>query len=155
MSYMQDLRQIAGTRPLIMIGSTLLMLNQSGQLLMIKRTDNHCWGVPGGAMEIGERLEETVKRETLEEIGIELDELEFFGVYSGQELYYQYPDGAEVYNVSAVYLTTNTGEEITVNPDEHAEYKYFDLNNLPGEISPPIKPILRDLVKRQLLKAGD
>jgi len=126
----------------------LLALNPYNQLLMIKRTDNGCWGVPGGAMELGEELEDTVRRETKEEIGIEVGDLELFGVYAGPELYYQYPNGAEVYNVTAVYLTRNLSEEIEVNPDEHSEYRYFDLHDLPAEISPPIKPILRDLVSK-------
>lgn len=153
MGYMHELRQIVGTRPLIMVGATLLVLNQDNQLLMIKRTDNRCWGVPGGAMELGESLENTVKRETQEEIGINVKDLELFGVYSGQELYYQYPNGAEVYNVSVVYITRNVSEVIKVNLDEHSEYKYFDVHNLPAEISPPIKPILRDLASKESLTA--
>jgi 8-oxo-dGTP pyrophosphatase MutT (NUDIX family) len=153
MDYMRELRQIVGNRPLIMVGATLLVLNPDKQLLMIKRTDNKCWGVPGGAMELGESLENTVKRETKEEIGIDVTDLELFGVYSGQNLYYQYPNGAEVYNVSVVYLTRSTNEVIQINPDEHSEYQYFDLHSLPAEISPPIKPILRDIASRESLKA--
>jgi mutator protein MutT len=115
---------------------------------MIKRTDNNRWGVPGGAMELGENLEETVKREVREEIGVDVKDLELFGVYSGQELYYKYPNGAEVYNVSVVYIIRNFNEKVMVNPDEHSEYKYFVVRNLPEEVSPPIKPILRDLQAR-------
>jgi ADP-ribose pyrophosphatase YjhB (NUDIX family) len=152
MDYMYELRQVVGNRPLIMVGATLLVLNQDNQLLMIKRTDNKCWGVPGGAMELGENLENTVRRETQEEIDLEIRNLELFGVYSGQELYYKYPNGAEVYNVSVVYLTRDVSETIKVNPDEHSEYRYFDIQNLPTEISPPIKPILRDLASREGLK---
>lgn len=148
MDYIKELRQIVGTRPLIMVGATLLALNRDNQLLMIKRTDNRCWGVPGGAMDLGESLEETVKRETVEEIGVEVKDLELFGVYSGQELYHKYPDGNEVFNVSVVFITRNLDEPINVNLEEHSEYKYFDIQTLPTEISPPIKPILRDLVSK-------
>ncbi len=153
MGYMHELRQFVGNRPLIMVGATLLALNKDHQLLMIKRIDNGCWGVPGGAMELGESLENTVKRETQEEIGIDVKDLELFGVYSGQELYYRYPNGAEVYNVSVVYITRNFQGEVKVNSDEHSEYKYFDVHYLPADISPPIKPILRDLASRESLKA--
>jgi mutator protein MutT len=145
---MNELRQLVGKRPLIMVGATLLVLNQQNQLLMVKRTDNGCWGVPGGAMEPGESLEDTVTRETKEEIGIEVKEMELFGVYSGQDLYYQYPSGAEVYNVSIVYLTRNIEGVIEVNQHEHSEHRYFSLHQLPSEISPPIKSILRDLVNK-------
>ena len=148
MGYIHELRKFVGNRPVIMVGATLLVLNQENHLLMIKRTDNNRWGVPGGAMELGESLEETVKREVREEIGVDVKDLELFGVYSGQELYYKYPNGAEVYNVSVVYIIRNFNEEVIVNPDEHSEYKYFDVRNLPDEISPPIKSILRDLQAR-------
>lgn len=145
MSYINEIRQLIGARPLIMVGATLLIVNQQDQLLMIKRTDNGCWGVPGGAMEPGERLEDTVKRETQEEIGVEVEEIELLGVYSGQDLYYKYPNGAEVYNVSVVYLTRGIKSSIHLNQEEHSEYHYFDIHHLPLEVSPPIKPILRDL----------
>ena len=148
MGYIHELRKVVGNKPLIMVGATLLVLNKKNHLLMIKRTDNNRWGVPGGAMELGESLEETVKREVREEIGVDVKDLELFGVYSGQELYYKYPSGAEVYNVSVVYIIRNFNEEVIVNPDEHSEYKYFDVRNLPDEISPPIKSILQDLQAR-------
>ena len=155
MDYIHELRQLVGKRPLIMAGAALLALNQHNQLLMMRRTDNGCWGVPGGAMELGEELEDTVKSETKEEIGTEVRDLELFGVYSGQELYYQYPDGAEVYNVSVVYLIRDVNGEIEVNPDENSEYRYFELQDLPADISPPIQPILRDLVdKASIFPAG-
>jgi 8-oxo-dGTP pyrophosphatase MutT (NUDIX family) len=148
LSYIHDLRQLIGKYPLIMVGASLLMLNQRDQLLMLKKNDNGRWGVPGGAMELGESLEETARRETKEEIGVDVKDIELFGIYSGQELYYCHPNGEEVYNVSVVYLVRNFRETIKVNCNEHSEYQYFDLRNLPKDISPPIRPILRDLVHR-------
>lgn len=146
MDYIRDLRQLVGTRPLIMAGAALLALNPHHQLLLIRRTDNGCWGIPGGAMELGEDLRDTVRRETREEIGVEVQDMELFGVYSGPELYYRYPNGAEVYNVTAVYLTRSLSGEVVVDPNEHSAYRYFDILDLPTDISPPIQPILRDLV---------
>ena len=150
MSYIHDLRQLIGKRPLIVVGAALLVLNQRNQLLMLKRNDNSCWGVPGGAMEPGESLEDTARRETWEEIGVDIKDIELFGIYSGQELYYRHPNGEEVYNVSAVYLTRNFSETIKVNFNEHSEHRYFDLCDLPMDISPPIRPILRDMVNRTI-----
>jgi ADP-ribose pyrophosphatase YjhB (NUDIX family) len=46
-----------------MVGATLLILNQHDQLLMLRRNDNEIWGVPGGAMEPGESLVDTARRE--------------------------------------------------------------------------------------------
>ena len=147
MEYINGLRKYVGNQPLLMVGSTVLVLNAQNQLLMMKRSDTGCWGVPGGAMELGETTEETARRELLEETGLEISELTLFGVFSGKELYYRYPSGEEVYNVSIVYLARNVHGIIKLSDGEHREFKYFDLSQLPENISPPIKPILKKLTE--------
>jgi ADP-ribose pyrophosphatase YjhB (NUDIX family) len=142
MSYIQELRRSAGNIPIIMVGATVLILNSNHQLLMMRRTDNDCWGVPGGAMEPGEHIEDTARRETSEETGLEVKSMRLFDVFSGPELYYRYPNGAEVYNVSVVYMTDDVHGFLVLNPAEHSEVGYFPLNKLPEPISPPIRPIL-------------
>ena len=147
MEYINGLRKYVGNQPLLMVGSTVLVLNFQNQLLMMKRSDTGCWGVPGGAMELGETTEETARRELLEETGLEISELTLFGVFSGKELYYRYPSGEEVYNVSIVYLARDVRGIIKLSDGEHREFKYFDLSQLPENISPPIKPILKKLTE--------
>jgi ADP-ribose pyrophosphatase YjhB (NUDIX family) len=147
MEYINELRKYVGNRPLLMVGSTVLILNSQNQLLMMKRSDTGCWGVPGGAMELGETTEETARRELLEETDLEANELTLFGVFSGKELYYRYPSGEEVYNVSIVYLARDVHGIIKLSDGEHREFKYFDLAQLPENISPPIKPILKKLME--------
>ena len=147
MDYMNFLRKHVGNQPLIMIGSTVLVLDDEKRLLMMKRSDNNKWGVPGGAMELGESTEETAKRELLEETGLATDELSLFSVFSGKELYYCYPSGDEVYMVTIVYLAHNVQGSINLLDGEHYDFQYFNLTHLPENISPPIKPILKKLVE--------
>ena len=147
MSYIQELRKCVGDRPLIMVGAAVLVMEQQDRLLLLRRTDNGFWGVPGGAMEPGESLEETAKRETKEETGLDVEQLTLFGVFSGPELFYRYPNGAQVYNVSVVYQTYRVKGTLELGQDEHTAYQYFDVEHLP-EVSPPIRPILGELVKR-------
>lgn len=150
MDYINSLRKHVGNQPLIMVGSTVLVLDAQNRLLMMKRSDSGSWGVPGGAMELGETTEETARRELLEETGLEAGELTFFGVFSGKELYYRYPSGDEVYNVCIVYLTRDVHGAVSFIDGEHYECKYFELEQLPGNISPPIKPILKKLMETRL-----
>jgi mutator protein MutT len=147
MDYITNLRKKVGHDPLILPGCTLLALNKNNELLMMKRTDNHCWGVPGGMMEPGETPEETVIRETEEEIGVQPENLKLFGIYSGPALYYVYPNGDQVFGVAIVYQCIDFFAEIQLN-EEHSIYAYFALTDLPENISPPILPIIRDLVKQ-------
>ena len=147
MDYMRQLRQMVGNFPLVMVGAGVLVLDAQGRLLLLRRTDNECWGIPGGALEPGETLEVTARRETLEETGLHLPDLELFGVFSGPELYYQYPNGDQVHNVSIIYLARAVQGEISLNAEEHSAWQFFDPQALPAEISPPILPILRQLVE--------
>ncbi len=142
MGYIEELRQMVGHFPIILAGAAVLMLNEHGELLMLLRSDNGCWGIPGGAMEPGERLEDTAVRETLEEAGLRIHDLALLDVFSGPELNYQYPNGDQTYNVVAVYVTRRFSGEITVHPAEHTDWKYFPLDHLPENISPPIRPVL-------------
>ena len=149
MSYIQDLRRSVGNVPLIIVGATVLIFNDRDELLMLLRTDNGCWGVPGGVMEPGELLENTARRETQEETGLIIDHLYLVDVFSGPELYYRYPNGDQVFNVSVVYIAPEAAGEIELNSDEHSQWKYCSLDCLPENISPPIKPILAKFIDSQ------
>jgi 8-oxo-dGTP pyrophosphatase MutT (NUDIX family) len=153
MDYVIQLRQFIGHRPILMVGAAILVVDEHNRLLLMKRSDSGCWGPPGGATEPGERVEEAAKRETLEETGLEIGEMELFGVFSGPELYYKYPNGDEVYNVTIVYLSRDfwrrSGDlrqtadqiEIEIN-NEHTEFRWFTMGEIPENISPPIKPVI-------------
>ena len=77
MNYLGDLRKLVGHRPLLMVGATVLIVDDENRLLLLKRVDNECWGPPGGAVELGEVVEEAAKRETLEETGLEIGKMTF------------------------------------------------------------------------------
>lgn len=87
MSYVAELRRLVGTRPLILVGAEVLVFDRGNRLLLQRRSDSGDWAIPGGMMEPGETLEETARRETREETGLELGQLEFMGVYSGPLIY--------------------------------------------------------------------
>jgi 8-oxo-dGTP pyrophosphatase MutT (NUDIX family) len=53
-----------------------------GRILLMLRTDNQRWCMPGGLAEVGETSEQSVIREAREETGLEVEILELVGVYS-------------------------------------------------------------------------
>lgn len=145
--YMMDLRKLVGTRPIFQNGASVIVLNQQNQLLMGLRSDNHCWGYAGGSIELGENLEEAGARELFEEFGLTANQLEFYGVFSGKELYYKYPNGDEVYNIDSVFICKDYEGIPKADGHELTEARWFDMDKLPDKISPPIVMIIEKFVR--------
>lgn len=148
--YIQSLRQHIGHAPILTVGAVVLILDEQNRLLMMRRSDSGSWGLPGGALEPGERVEEAARRETLEESGLQVKQMSLFGVFSGPECYYKYPNGDEVYNVTVAYLSERVSGEIHLN-GEHTEWNWFALTDLPINQSSPILPVVERL-KQEFLK---
>ena len=147
MNYIDTLRQVIGHAPILMVGATIFALDDQDRLLLLLRTDNACWGVPGGAVEPGEVVEEAARCETREETGLQVGEMSLFGVFSGPGMYYVYPNGDQVHNITIVYLTRDLRGEMDLDPAEHSDYGWFRLDALPEPISPPLLPAIRQLVR--------
>ena len=49
--------------------ANVIVANDNGEILMIRRTDNGNWAVPGGGMDLGESITQTAVREAKEETG--------------------------------------------------------------------------------------
>lgn len=143
MGYIMELRKLVGSRPLIMAGSCVLVFNEQGHLLLQRRTDSLDWGTLGGSLEPGESLEEAAARELYEEAGLTAGAYKLITVFSGQDMYYKYPHGDEVYNVMAVYEATEIQGEPTVMDDEGLELRYFDLSMPVPEINPFTEYVLK------------
>lgn len=152
MSYVMEMRALIGSRPFIVIG-TCLFVFRDNKLLMERRSDNGLWGLPGGSMEPGETLEECARRELFEETGINAIDLEFFHTFSGPELHHFYPNGDEAYIVTTAFVTSNFEGEPRAADDESFEMRFFELNDLPQDLNPPTKAVLKKLLESDLAKA--
>ena len=148
MGYIKNLRKLVGSRPLIMVGACVVVLNEDNKILLQLRKDNNCWGLAGGSLEMGEALEQAAKRELLEETGLMANKLELFNVYSGEEFYYKYPHGDEVYNVVTVYICNDYEGVLNKDESEVKELSFFHFNELPSNISPPDRPIIQEYFER-------
>ena len=147
--YIMELRKHVGHRTLIQCAASIIVINQQGQILLGKRTDNHLWGYFGGSLEIDEKVEDCAKREFQEEMGLIADELEFFMVNTGKEVHYIYPNGDEVSNIEIIYLCYQYHGEIRRQEEEMDELRFFDPQEIElSMISPPIRPVVKALIEK-------
>jgi len=145
--YLKNLRKLVGNLPILVCGASVIVVNGNGEILLQLRKDNNCWGYPGGSVDINEIVEEAAKRELLEETGIVANSLKLFDVFSGKDLYYIYPHGDEISNIDIVYICTDYSGEAKADFIESVDVKFFPLNNLPDNISPPCIPALNKYIE--------
>jgi 8-oxo-dGTP pyrophosphatase MutT (NUDIX family)/N-acetylglutamate synthase-like GNAT family acetyltransferase len=164
--YIKEIRALIGSRPFILAGSAVLVFNREYEVLLQLRADTGRWGIPGGAMEPGESFEDTARRELYEETGLRLYSLKFLDVIAGEEYYFQYPNGDEIYNAIALYACTDWGGELQMLDGESKELRFFALDNLPSLQGRPeliinkikdygILPIIREIELNDVMAAAE
>ncbi|MFC5185699.1 NUDIX hydrolase [Actinomadura harenae] len=141
--YVSELRRYVGTRPLLLPGTSVVLVDEAWRLLLLDRADGAGWCLPGGLMEPGESFEETGRREVREEIGVELGELALLDVFSGPECYHRFPHGDEIYNVTAAYLArVRSDVPLVIDPAESRGARFFDIDDVPDGLIGPERPIV-------------
>lgn len=128
-------------------GASIIIFKDE-KILLQQRKDNKCWGYPGGKIEVGEIVEDAAKREIYEETGLLVNSMNLFGVFSGPELHHIYPDGNEVDIIDIVYTSDDFYGELIAQEEEVDDLKWFHYNNIPIDLSPPIRtPLLKFIVQ--------
>ena len=145
MSYIMDLRRFVGHARLIQCAGSVIIENEQGEILLGRRTDNHLWCYAGGAIEPGESIEDCARRELFEETGLTAGEMTLFGVFSGPETHYTYPNGDQASVVDIVYLCDDYSGEMRPQPEEVTELRWFAPADIPADdqLSPPNIPAIR------------
>ncbi|GAA2120631.1 NUDIX hydrolase [Actinomadura alba] len=79
--------------------------NDRGEILLIRRTDNDNWALPGGAIDLGESLTQAAVRETKEETGIDCEITGLVGIYTDPKHVMHYTSNDEVRQEFSIVLT--------------------------------------------------
>jgi 8-oxo-dGTP pyrophosphatase MutT (NUDIX family) len=94
--------------------------SDSGQILMIRRSDNDNWALPGGAIDLGESMSQAGIRETLEETGIECEITGVVGIYTDPKHIILYTSDGEARQEFSIVLT---GRFLAGDPTPSSESK--------------------------------
>jgi 8-oxo-dGTP pyrophosphatase MutT (NUDIX family) len=83
----------------------VVVVNDAGEILLIRRTDNGNWALPGGAIDLGESVAQAGIRETLEETGIQCVITGIVGIYSDPRHVILYTSNGEARQEFSTVLT--------------------------------------------------
>jgi len=108
------------------------------RILLAHRRDIDWWNLPGGGMEVGETVDEAIRREVREETGLEVEVESLVGVYSK-------PQKQEIVLTFRCHIT---GGVLTVT-EETCESSYFAPDKLPYNTLPKHRQRIEDALLKQ------
>ena len=145
MGYCEDIREMIGNSPLIIVRPSVAIINSRREILL-SRNVGGTWRIPGGILQLNESVEECITRIVLKDIGVKILALKLFGVYSGKDLINRVQESGDEYHpVAIVYLCTEYDGEITHDNNQAIEAEFFKLDQLPEDTVPFIKKKLTEL----------
>jgi len=83
----------------------VVVVNDAGEVLMIRRSDNDNWAVPGGAIDLGESMVHAAVRETREETGVDCEITGLSGIYTDPGHVILYTSDGEARQEFSIVLT--------------------------------------------------
>lgn len=113
--------------------------DEDGRILLIRRTDNKYWAIPGGGVEPGESVSQATTREVEEETGITCEVTGVIGIYSNPGHVAAYDDGEVRQQFSILFKTKMLGGE-TRPSNESSEVRFVPADEvLNYDMHPSIK----------------
>ena len=109
----------------IVPAASAVVVDQDGRILLHRRTDNELWSIPGGGMEIGETIAETVVREVQEETGLKVEPDRLVGIYTNPQHVTEYDDGEVRQQFSICFASRIVGGQLLDRADESLEVGFF------------------------------
>ena len=113
-------------------GANAIVVNPAGEVLLIKRSDNGRWCLPGGHVDYGETVTQTAVREAFEETGIHVEVERLSGVYSRP---YQAQEGLErpSHYVIVALVCRPVGGELALS-QESLDVRWFAPDQFPDTL---------------------
>ena len=115
------------------------MPDSDGRILLIRRTDNDYWSIPGGGVEPGESVSQAVTREVREETGIDCEVSGLVGIYSNPDRVAAYDDGEVRQEFSICFVTRMLGGTMATSR-ESSEVRFVPAQDIPDyDMHPSIR----------------
>jgi ADP-ribose pyrophosphatase YjhB (NUDIX family) len=104
--------------------ANVVVTDDRGRILMIRRTDNGNWALPGGAMDLGETIVQAAEREVREETGVDCRVTGLVGIYTNPNHVLEYTSNGEVRQEFSIVFTAErvAGEPTPSSESSHVEW---------------------------------
>jgi 8-oxo-dGTP pyrophosphatase MutT (NUDIX family) len=123
--------------------ASAIVVNADNEILLHRRSDNDLWSVPGGAMELGESILQTVVREVKEETGLDVRPGRVTGIYTDPRSVVAFADGEVRQQFSICFACTVVGGTLAVSR-ESTELRFVTPETIDDvAISPPVRLRIR------------
>lgn len=132
--HLDALRNTLLSRPTPFSVGDAAVINENGEILLIRRADNGLWAMPGGALEVGETPAEGVVREALEETGVHCEAVRFVGIFDSR--YCGSATAHHMYQFLFLCRPLDRAQETPSHALETLDVQWFPENGLPDEIDP-------------------
>jgi ADP-ribose pyrophosphatase YjhB (NUDIX family) len=112
-------------------GTSIIAILPDGRIVLVKRTDNQQWSLPGGMVDWGEDIPTTIERELWEETGLKVEKINrLVGVYSAPQR------DPRLHCICVVVEAAVSGEVIPRNDVEVLDIQAFERSQIPlGELA--------------------
>ena len=128
--YIKWIRSKVGHDTIILNFAWACITNEKGEILLQRRSgEENIWGLPGGAIEIGESIEEAAIREVREETGLNIEVDYLVGVYS--KYFNECKNGDKFQAICYFFCGHIIDGELHKDNVETFDLKYFSRDNLP------------------------
>ena len=147
--FFQRVRRHIGQAPFVMPAAAAFIRDGAGRVLLQRRADTGDWGLSGGGMELGERLDQTVVNEVREETGLEVKPVRLVSIGSDDVFWFIYPHGDQVKVVSFLFECRVVSGQLRADGAESLEVRFFPPDALPPMIARHTRRVRQGLTGRE------
>jgi len=113
----------------LVVGSSAVVVDDEGRILLQRRSDSGNWALPGGAMDIGETFAQSVIREVKEEAGFDVRIERIVGIYSDPGHVFAYDDGEVRQEFNICLACTIVGGKLAIS-NESTDVRFVTLEEV-------------------------
>lgn len=128
------------------VGVGVFVFNEKNEFLVAQRRNSHGageWSLPGGHLEFNENFEECCKREVMEEVGVEIDTIQFVTAFNNLFL------KEELHYVTLFFGSClKSGIPQNLEPEKQSEWKWVTFETLPSPAFDGLRHAIEEMLNR-------